>query len=261
MLGSIIGDIAGSIYEFHNIKTKQFELFSMSGHYTDDSVLSIATADWLLHGGESATYYEDWGNTYPFAGYGHGFARWLDKTAEGDFSPYNSCGNGSAMRVGPVGWAFDTDEDVLAAAKQSAECTHNHPEGIKGAQATALSIFMARHGVSKEEIRSTIAQKFSYDLDFTCDSIRDTYDWGATCQDTVPQAIVAFIDGYDFEDAIRNAISIGGDSDTLACITGSIAEAFFGIPKVIRQQAWVYLDTNMQDIITEFESRYGNNII
>ena len=157
MLGSIIGDIAGSIYEFHNIKTKQFELFSMSGHFTEDSVLSIATADWLLHGGESATYYEDWGNTYPFAGYGHGFARWLDKVAEGDFSPYNSCGNGSAMRVGPVGWAFDTDEDVLASAKQSAECTHNHPEGIKGAQATALCIFMGRHGASKEEIRRTIA--------------------------------------------------------------------------------------------------------
>jgi ADP-ribosylglycohydrolase len=261
MLGSIIGDIVGSIYEFGNIKTKEFELFSMRGSYTDDSVLTIATADWILHGGDSAVYYEDWGNTYPSAGYGGGFARWLDQAAEGDYSPYGSCGNGSAMRVGPVGWAYDTEEKVLEAAKCSSECTHNHPEGIKGAQATALSIFLARKGASKEEIRKRIEDKFDYDLDFTCDGIRDTYDWGATCQDSVPQSIVAFLDGKDFEDSIRNAISLGGDSDTLGCITGSIAEAFFGIPQSIREQAWRYLDTAMQDIITEFENKYGNNII
>jgi ADP-ribosylglycohydrolase len=184
-----------------------------------------------------------------------------DQAAEGDYSPYGSCGNGSAMRVGPVGWAYDTEEKVLEAAKCSSECTHNHPEGIKGAQATALSIFLARKGASKEEIRKRIEDKFDYDLDFTCDGIRDTYDWGATCQDSVPQSIVAFLDGKDFEDSIRNAISLGGDSDTLGCITGSIAEAFFGIPQSIREQAWRYLDTAMQDIITEFENKYGNNII
>lgn len=263
MLGSIIGDIVGSIYEFNNIKTKEFELFSMDGGYTDDSVLTIATADWLLHGGSPAISYEKWGNAYPcpIGGYGTGFKNWLCRTRSGDYSPYNSCGNGSAMRVGPVGWSFNTKDDVLAAAKKSAECTHNHPEGIKGAQAAALCIFMARHNISKEEIRSTIAQKFGYDLNFTCDSIRDTYGWGATCQDTVPQAIVAFLDGQDFEDSIRNAISIGGDSDTLACITGSIAEAFYGIPTAIREQAWAYLDTNMQNIVTEFESIHGSNII
>ena len=152
-------------------------------------------------------------------------------------SKRGSCGNGSAMRVGPVGWAFRTEEETLKAARISAACTHNHPEGIKGAQATALCIFLARDGKSKEDIKNTVEAKFDYDLNFTCDGIRDTYQWDATCQGTVPQAIRAFLDGTDFEDCIRTAISLGGDSDTLACITGSIAEAFYGIPPALHAQA------------------------
>lgn len=198
MIGSIIGDIVGSIYEFGNIKTKDFNLFSTDGSYTDDSVLTVATADWLLNGGDIAHYYSRYGveNPWPMGGYGDEFKRWIVRSNwQNDFRPYNSCGNGSAMRVGPVGWAFDTKEDILAKAKESAECTHNHPEGIKGAQATALCIFMARQGASKGEIREEIEKKFGYNLSFTCNNIRPSYTWGGTCQDSVPQAIVAFLDG------------------------------------------------------------------
>ena len=171
-----------------------------------------------------------------------------------------ACGNGSAMRVGPVGWAFRTEEETLKAARISAACTHNHPEGIKGAQATALCIFLARDGKSKEDIKNTVEAKFDYDLNFTCDGIRDTYQWDATCQGTVPQAIRAFLDGTDFEDCIRTAISLGGDSDTLACITGSIAEAFYGIPPALHAQAMHYLPTHFQQIVAEFEEKYGPKI-
>lgn len=171
MIGSIIGDIVGSVYEFtpNNIKTKQFEFFNPNGSYTDDSILTFATADWLLHGGEVAHYYSKYGEKYPWpmGGYGGGFKLWLVRSIrQQDYRPYNSCGNGSAMRVGPVGWAFDTIEEILAKAKESAECTHNHPEGIKGAQATALAIMMARHGCDKNEIRSEIEKRFEYDLQF-----------------------------------------------------------------------------------------------
>ena len=260
MIGSIIGDIVGSIYEFSNIKTKDFELFKPECEYTDDSVLTFATADWLLHGGNVAHYYSRYGQEYPYpmGGYGNGFKDWLIRSSrQGIYEPYNSCGNGSAMRVSPVGWAFNTKADVLEWARKSAECTHNHPEGIKGAQATALCILMARQGKSKEEIRQEIEQEFQYDLCFTCDEIRPTYGWGGTCQDSVPQAIVAFLDGTDFEDCIRNAISIGGDSDTIACITGGIAEAFYGVPAEIREKALTYLDDGLIHILNEFENRYG----
>jgi ADP-ribosylglycohydrolase len=165
------------------------------------------------------------------------------------------------MRVGPVGWAFNTKADILAKAKESSECTHNLPEGIKGAQATALAIFLSRCGTSKEDIRKEIENEFHYDLDFTCDSIRPTYTWGATCQDSVPKAIVAFLDGVDFEDCIRNAISIGGDSDTIGCITGSIAEAFYGIPESIYRQGLSYLPDNYRKLVQVFENKYGNKII
>ena len=263
MIGSIIGDIVGSIYEFtpNNIKTKQFEFFNPNGSYTDDSILTFATADWLLHGGEVAHYYSKYGEKHPWpmGGYGGGFKLWLVRSIRHqDYRPYNSCGNGSAMRVGPVGWAFDTIEEILAKAKESAECTHNHPEGIKGAQATALAIMMARHGCDKNEIRSEIEKRFEYDLQFTCEQIRPTYTWGGTCQDSVPQAIVAFLDGEDYEDSIRNAISIGGDSDTIGCITGSIAEAYFGVPADLRNSAMNYLPEEFQSIISEFENKFGN---
>ena len=260
MIGSVIGDIVGSIYEFGNIKTKDFEFFNSNGSYTDDSILSFATADWILNGGEIARYYSRYGieNPWPMGGYGGSFQLWLVRSnRQNDFRPYNSCGNGSAMRVGPVGWAFDTKEEVLAKAKESAECTHNHPEGIKGAQATALAIFMARHGASKEDIRNEIQNEFGYNLGFTCDEIRPTYTWGGTCQDSVPQAIVAFLDGIDFEDCVRNAISIGGDSDTIGCITGSIAEAFFGIPDDIREKGISYLPSHFAELVNTFEGKYG----
>ena len=266
MLGSIIGDIVGSIYEFHNIETKEFPLFSKNCGFTDDSILTIATAKWILEGGsksDSGNYYFRYAFNYPYpkGGYGDGFSEWVSRAEEGDFSPYISCGNGAAMRCGPVGWAYDTKEELLDAARHSAECTHNHPEGIKGAQATALCILLARQGATKEEIREAIEHEFGYDLAFTCDGIRGSYGWGATCQDTVPQAIVAFLDGTDFEDCIRNAISIGGDSDTLGCITGSIAEAFYGIPKDLYDKGVEYLTPHFKNVVKEFEEKYGNKVI
>ena len=263
MIGSIIGDIVGSIYEFDNIKTKDFKFFQKRMSFTDDSVLSFATADWIMNGGHCEDYYLRYAREYPnpTGAYGTGFSSWVWRALNGDKSPYNSCGNGSAMRIGPVGWAFDTKEDTMEAARKSAEVTHNHPEGIKGAQATALAIFMARKGYSKDEIRSEIEKTFDYDLDFTCDEIRPTYDWGATCQDSVPQAIVCFLDAADFEDAVRNAISIGGDSDTLGCIAGSIAEAFFGVPEDIYLKAESYLTNDLKLLLHAFEDKYGNKVI
>lgn len=267
MLGAIIGDIVGSTYEFRNIKTKEFPFFPKYSNYTDDSILTLATADWLLHGGEIARFYSNYAakNDSPMGGYGNMFKNWVVRSQRtGDFTPYNSCGNGSAMRVSPVGWAFNTKEDVLHHARLSAECTHNHPEGIKGAQATALCIFMARHGATKDEIRNAIESEFGYDLSLSIDEIRPRYSWGGmddagnggTCQGSVPQAIRAFLDGTDFEDCIRNAISIGGDSDTIGCITGSIAEAYYGIPQDIREKAMDYLPTDFRNLVTEFEAKY-----
>ncbi len=264
MLGSIIGDIVGSIYEFDNIKTKDFDLFAEEAEFTDDSILTVATADWLLHGGRVGDYYMKYATDYPnpMGSYGMRFLQWVHFGQMGlPVEPYNSCGNGSAMRVGPVGWASDNREEVLILARESADCTHNHPEGIKGAQAVALCIFMARKGASKQQIREEIVAEFGYNLDFTCDGIRDNYGWGATCQDSVPQAIVAFLDGESFEDCIRNAISIGGDSDTIGCITGSIAEAFYGIPENIADKAMTYLSDPLKKIISEFESKFGNKVV
>lgn len=271
MLGSIIGDIAGSIYEFDNIKTKEFSFLGEGNNYTDDSILTCATADWILSGGDPSVFYAEYAMKYPcpMGGYGSSFSRWAIRAGrEGIFEPYNSCGNGSAMRVSPVGWACNTEEEVLDMAKKSAESTHNHPEGIKGAQATALCIFMARHGHSKEEIRSAVSDKFNYDLSFTVDEIRDDYGWhserfgnGILCQASVPQAIVAFLDGKDFEDSVRNAISLGGDSDTIGCITGAIAEAYFGIPKDIYAKGMSYLDQDFRNLVKRFEEKYGNKVV
>lgn len=262
MLGSIIGDIVGSTYEFHNIKTKQFPFFTEGSDFTDDSVLSLAIARWLLEAKD------EWPTRYllesvkayphPMGEYGLRFSDWVKEASlTGNALPYNSCGNGSAMRVGPVGWAFESEAEVLDAAERSALCTHNHPEGVKGAKVTALCIWMARHKATKKEICETVEKQFGYDLHFTCNDIRGTYAWDATCQGTVPQAIVAFLDGKDFEDSIRNAISIGGDSDTLACITGSMAEAFYGIPAAIRSEAITYLTPDLKAVLHEFEDRYG----
>jgi ADP-ribosylglycohydrolase len=261
MLGSIIGDIVGSIYEFNNIKTKEFPLFSPKAEFTDDSILTLATADWLLHGGESGEYYQRYAVRYPhpMGAYGTSFQRWVMQSRQlGAPAPaYQSCGNGSAMRVGPVGWAFQSEEKVREFASLSAECTHNHPEGIKGAQATALCILMARQKADKEDIRRAIEEEFGYDLHTTCDRIRPTYGWEGTCQKSVPQALVAFLDGTSFEDCLRNAISLGGDSDTIGCITGSVAEAYYGIPKDIYDQGMSYLTPELRAVVQEFEEKYG----
>lgn len=268
MLGAIIGDIVGSIYEFDNIKSKEFNLFDERMAVTDDSILTIATADWLLHGGDACRYYADYARKYPnpMGGYGASFNVWAVKAARtGVAKPYNSCGNGSAMRVSPVAWVCNTREEVLEKAKQSAECTHNHPEGIKGAQATALGIFMAVHGDSKQKIKEVIENDFGYDLSMPVDEIRMRYSWdgidgkgnGGICQDSVPQAITCAIEAQDFEDAIRNAVSIGGDSDTIACIAGSLAEAIYGIPKNIYDKGLTYLPERLKSIVKAFEGKYG----
>ena len=197
--------------------------------------------------------------------YGTMFVQWVHKASRGTMQPYNSCGNGSAMRIAPVGWAFETENDILFAAKESAECTHNHPEGIKGAQATALCIFFARHGVTPSEIQARIENDFAYDLSLSVDEIRPRYSWqgldgvisGATCQGSVPQAIICAIKAKSYEDAIRNAISIGGDSDTIGCISGAIAEALFGIPEDIRKKGMNFLPLPLQDTVLTFENKYG----
>lgn len=226
MLGAIIGDFIGSVYEFDNIDTTEFSLFNEESCYTDDSIMSIAIADWLLHGGNLVTTLQKFGRRYPDpeGGYGGRFTGWLNEVQP---EPYNSWGNGSAMRVSAVGWFFDTLEKTLEVAKESASVSHNHPEGIKGAQAVAVAIFLARTGKSKVEIKQYIEDTFSYDLTRTCDDIRSTYQFDESCQGTVPEAIIAFLDSTDFESAIRLAVSLGGDSDTIACITGAIAEAYY----------------------------------
>ena len=264
MLGAIIGDIVGSIYEFDNIKTKDFPFFSEEGDYTDDSILTIATADWLMNGGQPADYYLKYSTIYnhPMGSYGTRFIQWREEAHRGNRAPYNSCGNGSAMRVAPVGWSFPTESETLSYAKISAECTHNHPEGIKGAQATALCIFMARHGASADDIRKRISQEFGYDLTLSVDEIRPRYSWAGldgngdagTCQGSVPQAIICALEANSFEDAVRNAVSIGGDSDTIGCITGSIAEALFGIPEDIRQKGLSYLPDVLKLKVESFEN-------
>ncbi len=269
MIGAIIGDTIGSIYEFNNIKTKDFEFFVNGMRPTDDSVLTIATAHWLLDEGESGEYYKHYANKYPHphGGYGPSFKRWASFPSSSIAPPYNSCGNGSAMRVSPVGWAFDNEKDVLENAKRSAECTHNHPEGIKGAQATALCIFMARKGATTSEIKERIEFEFGYDLSLAIDEIRPRYSWygmdnsgynSVTCQGSVPQAISCALQAKDFEDAVRNAVSIGGDSDTIACIAGGIAEALFGVPDWMIEKVLLLLDKSQNEVVNRFRSKYCN---
>ncbi|MFP4163476.1 MAG: ADP-ribosylglycohydrolase family protein [Chitinispirillaceae bacterium] len=254
MIGSIAGDIIGSIYEFQPIKTKDFPLFDSQCRFTDDSVLTVAIADAILMGKSYLDSVRRMGRRYPDAGYGGSFTRWLHST---DDKPYNSWGNGSAMRVSPVGFAFTTEMEVLAQAKATAVITHSHPEGIKGAQAAALAVFLAAKGSSKESIRSRIAGLFGYDLDRTVDDIRPAYTFDVSCQGSVPQAIVAFLDSTCYEDAVRNAVSLGGDSDTLACITGAIAEAFYGgVPRFVRDKVENLLTSELWSVTEAFCRKY-----
>lgn len=254
MLGAIAGDIIGSVYEYSGIKTEDFPLFAPNSDFTDDSVLTIALADSILTGKDYAQNLKIFTATYPGRGYGGSYIRWAQSM---DTRPYNSYGNGSAMRVSPVGFAYNDLETVLAKAKASAEVTHNHPEGIKGAQATAAAIFLARTGKSKAEIKDYIKLTFGYSLGQTVAQIRPNYHFNETCQDTVPQAIVAFLESRDYEDAVRKVISLGGDADTLACITGGIAEAFYhGVPKEIEEKVFALLDERLAGIVQMFRKKF-----
>lgn len=254
MIGAIAGDIIGSVYEGFPIKTTEFELFTSNSRFTDDTVLTVAVADCILNGKDYAKTFKEYGRLYPNAGYGGMFRHWLRSDGLG---PYNSFGNGSAMRVNPVGFAFDTLEKVLSEAKRSAEVTHNHPEGIKGAQAVAGAIFLARNHETKEEIKKYIESRFGYDLSQTLEEIRPNYSFDETCQGSVPQAIISFLESGSYEDAIRKAISLGGDSDTLACMTGGIAEAFYGgVPEHIENKVMEILDDRLREITLKFRKKY-----
>lgn len=262
MYGAILGDIIGSPFEFdRGDKTKDFKLFSRRSHFTDDSVMTLAVCEALLKVGQDATVKEiedavissmqSWGRRYPHEGYGGYFRCWL--TARHP-EPYNSFGNGSAMRVSAAGWLYDSLEKTRVVAKATANVTHNHPEGIKGAEATASAIFMARNGSSKEEIKKYIENEFHYDLNRTLDEIRPSFHMDETCQKTVPEAIIAFLEARDFEDAIRNAVSLGGDTDTLGAITGSIAEAYFGISETLISECRNRINKDMRDVVDAFYS-------
>lgn len=250
LMGAICGDIIGSIYEWHSTKSTDFPLFSRFSRATDDSVMTVAVADWLLTGKPIVEALQQWGRRYPRAGYGGHFIHFL--TCD-DPQPYNSFGNGSAMRVSPVGWAFDTLEETLRKAAESAAVSHNHPEGIKGAQATAAAIFLARKGHSKDEIKKYIEREFNYDLHRTVDEIRPSYQFDVTCQGSVPESIICFLESHDYESAVRLAVSLGGDSDTQGAITGGIAAAFYKeIPSHIVEECWKRLPPDMKEIVTRF---------
>ncbi len=261
MLGAMFGDIVGSVYEFDNIKTKDFPLFRSDCFFTDDSVMTAAVAEALL----ASDAREDmetfkavlvrtmhrYGEAYPDAGYGGRFSLWLAQKSD---APYHSLGNGSAMRVSPVAWYARSLAEALTLAEATASVTHNHPEGIKGAACTAGAVFLARTGASREEIRSFIEEY--YTMDFTLDEIRPRYTFNETCEDTVPEALMAFLESESFEDAIRLAVSLGGDSDTLAAITGSVAEAYYGMTEAEREKVFFFLDEELADITRIFAKKY-----
>lgn len=255
MLGAIAGDIIGAPYEWNRIKTKEFPLFSPSSCFTDDTVLTVALADTILNRLEYGSVMREYYRRYPHCSYGAGFHIWANSPHP---APYNSWGNGAALRVSPVGCAFDDLNTVLKEAARFTSITHNHPEGIRGAQAVASAIYYARKGESKERIREFIESDFGYNINQTLEEIRPAYQFDESCQGTVPQAIICFIESTDFEDAIRNAVSLGGDSDTLACITGGIAQAFCGeVPGHIMAAVEERLDRNLWDICQEFSKRFG----
>ncbi len=255
MIGAIAGDIIGSVYEGHPIKTKRFPLFQPQCRFTDDTVLTVAIADAIVNRRPYLDAVSAFGRRHPHAGYGRAFIHWLFSAEP---TPYNSWGNGAAMRVSPVGFAFTSEEEVLEQARQTAVISHNHPEGIKGAQAAALAVFLARTGHEKEDIRSQITRRFGYDLNRSVDDIRPRYAFDVSCQGSVPEAVIAFLDSTSFEDAIRNAVSLGGDSDTQACIAGGIAEAFYGgVPGEIRAAVDANLTPDLREVVDAFHRKYA----
>jgi ADP-ribosylglycohydrolase len=255
MLGAIAGDVIGSLHEGARTKTKAFPLLTPGSRFTDDTVLTVAVAECLLRGRDYVDAFHDYFDAYPTAGYGGTFLWWASSRRR---EPYQSWGNGSAMRVSPVAYAHSTLEEVLAAAKRCAEVTHNHPEGVRGAQATAAAVFLARTGSGKEDIRRYIEEQFGYFLDETLDQLRPTYQFDVSCQWSVPQSLIAFLESDGFEDAVRNAISLGGDADTMACIAGAIAEAYYGgVPDAIAGPVLERLDDRLRGVVQEFRERYG----
>ena len=259
IIGAVAGDIIGSIYEFHNVKSTQFDLFTPKTTFTDHSVLTVATMEVLLKKGDYTETYKRYGKNYKNRGYGNRFHYWI---YEEKSEPYNSYGNGSAMRVSPIGWYGANLSEVLAEAKRSAEVSHNHVEGIKGAQAAAAAVYLARNGESKTAIKNYISETFHYNLEQTTDEIRIDYSFDESCQGTVPQAITAFLESGSFENAVRLAISIGGDSDTIACITAAIAEAYYlEIPDFIRENVVKILPPEFTEVIEAFSEKYGMNLL
>jgi ADP-ribosylglycohydrolase len=258
MIGAIAGDVIGSVHEGAGTKTTAFELFQPHSRFTDDTVLTVATAHAILTGAPYQDAYRAFGRLYPDAGYGSLFRQWLEQPEP---RPYNSWGNGSAMRVVPVGLAFGTVEEVLSEAERSAAVTHDHPEGIRGAQAVALAVFLARTGASKREIREDVSRRFGYDLDRTVEGIRPVYRFDVSCQGSVPEAIIAFLDSSGVEDAIRLAISLGGDADTQATIAGGIAHAWHGeLPAGIEGPVREQLPPRFLDVVDRFQQRHGRDV-
>ena len=250
MLGAVAGDIVGSPYERCPHKSLDFPLFSSRSRFTDDTVLTIATAFTLMTDGNYAENYRLFGRIYPLAGYGRGFLGWVQSS---DPRPYNSWGNGSAMRVSPVGWLLDDESDVLLEAERSASVTHNHPEGIKGAQAVALSVFQARYGADAEQIRREVTDRFGYDLSRTVEEIRPDYTFQISCQESVPEALICALQAASWEEAVRLAVSLGGDADTQACIAGVVAEALTGpVPPPVAERVLGMLPEHLAEILTDF---------
>ena len=255
MLGAIAGDIIGSRFERNPVKNIDFELFHPECRFTDDTVLTLAVADHIFLGSDLIDTLKEYFHQYPDAGYGERFRQWACSTSR---EPYNSFGNGSAMRVSPVGFAFDSLEEVLEKARTTAEVTHNHEEGIKGAQATAAAVFLARTGNSKQEIKRTIETQFQYNLSEPLKTIRPQYTFDVSCQGSVPQAIIAFLESENFEDAVRNAVSLGGDSDTQACIAGGIAHAFYGkLPDIMAGEVFSRLNVPLRQITSLFCNKFS----
>ena len=255
MLGAIAGDVIGSIYEGASLKTQYFyPLIDAACRFTDDTVLTVAVADAILTGADYVDKLKEYCWLYPYAGYGGTFLRWAVSLSR---APYKSWGNGSAMRVSPVGFAYGTLEEVLEQAKRSAEVTHNHPEGVKGAQAVAAAVFLARTGKSKAEIKEFIQTQFEYDLDRELVEIRPYYAFDVSCQGSVPESLIAFLESENYEDAVRKAVSLGGDADTMACIAGAVAAAHYGgVPEPIREEVWSRLDDRLRGVIEAFTARY-----
>jgi len=255
LLGAIAGDIIGVPYERRPCEDFDFKLFTERSHFSDDTVLTLAVAEAILTDGDYGAALRRFGRRYPRAGYGGWFSGWLYSP---DPQPYQSFGNGSAMRVSAVGWAFNALDDVMSEAEASASVTHDHEKGIKGARAVALSIYLARTGSSKNEIRDQVADHFDYDLDRTIDQIRPNYRWCVKCQCSVPESIIAFLDSNDYEDAVRLAITLGGDADTMAAIAGSIAEAYYGgVPVAIAAEVEARLPPDLWQVVEAFNQRYN----